>query len=120
MTPPFTETGKQNYRFRSVGGFCRSFVASIADDQSGYYKVKEQANFCDTLTFQFDDLAFHNVSGTVRSSIGINLNCSAAATCHSISFSSVDLTSTMNNKTALTSLVNAINVTGVSNSTIRA
>ncbi|KAJ1024080.1 hypothetical protein NDA16_002919 [Ustilago loliicola] len=85
-----------------------------------YYKVKEQANFCDTSTLQFDNLAFNNASGTVRSPNGINLNCSAVAPCHDISFSSVDLTSNVNNKTALTALVNTVNVTGVTNSTTKA
>lgn len=82
-----------------------------------YYKVKDQANFCDTSTFQFDNLAFHNISGTVHSADGINLNCSSRAPCHNISFTSVDLSSDLKNMTAKAVLVNTVNVTGVTNNT---
>ncbi|CDW99721.1 hypothetical protein [Sporisorium scitamineum] len=85
-----------------------------------YYKVKDQANFCDTSTFQFDDLSFNNFSGTVRSADGINLNCSSIAPCHNISFTSVNLSSQLTNKTATTVLTNTVNVTGVTNKTITA
>lgn len=41
-----------------------------------YYKVADQANYCDTSTFQFDDLASYNVTGTVLGADSVNLNCS--------------------------------------------
>ncbi|SJX66415.1 uncharacterized protein SRS1_16738 [Sporisorium reilianum f. sp. reilianum] len=83
-----------------------------------YFKVKDQANFCDTSTFQFDDLQFNNISGMVRSADGINLNCSAVAPCHNISFNLVNLTSQLTNKTAAAVLTNTVNVTGVTNKTM--
>jgi polygalacturonase len=55
-----------------------------------YYKVADQANYCDTSTFEFEDLSFSNFTGTVRSAYGVSLNCSAAAPCQDIQFSNVD------------------------------
>ncbi|KAJ9475803.1 Polygalacturonase [Pseudozyma hubeiensis] len=78
-----------------------------------YYKVKAQADFCDTSKFQFDNLSFHNVTGKVLSPDGINLNCSAVAPCHNVTFSSVDVSSAVTNKTAAVVLTNTVNVTGV-------
>lgn len=82
-----------------------------------YYKVPAQAGFCDTSTFEFQDLNFEDVSGTVHSAVGINLNCSLAAPCHNIAFSNLSIQQTGANRTASIALQNAYNVTGVENGT---
>jgi galacturan 1,4-alpha-galacturonidase len=56
-----------------------------------YYKVADQANYCDTSTLEFEDLSFHNVSGTVVSSYGVSLNCSAAAPCQDLTLTELDV-----------------------------
>lgn len=77
-----------------------------------YYKVAEQANYCDTSTFKFEDLSFYNISGTTSTSVGIALNCSVAAPCSNVAFSDVSLVQDLGNSTH-TRCVNARNVTGV-------
>lgn len=83
-----------------------------------YYKVADQANYCDTSTLEFEDLSFYNVSGTVSGIVGIALNCSASAPCENVHLENVHLY-TAANKTATVTCVNARNVTGLNcNSTI--
>jgi galacturan 1,4-alpha-galacturonidase len=77
-----------------------------------YYKVADQAHYCDTSTLEFEDLSFSNVSGTVSGSVGIGLNCSAAAPCRDIRFQDVHLR-TAGNSTAMLKCDNVFNVTGV-------
>jgi hypothetical protein len=77
-----------------------------------YYKVASQAAYCDTSTLLFEDLTFENVEGTVNSAVGISLNCSAAASCHGVSFKGVDLAGSSGGSANFT-CVNALNVTGL-------
>ncbi|KAH8901491.1 pectin lyase-like protein [Thozetella sp. PMI_491] len=57
-----------------------------------YYKVADQANYCDTSTLQFSELSFHEVSGYVSSPYGVSFNCSGAAHCDDITITDLDLT----------------------------
>lgn len=77
-----------------------------------YYKVADQANYCDTSTLEFEDLSFSHVSGTVSGSVAIALNCSAAAPCHDLTFEDAALT-TSQNESARVTCDNAVNVVGV-------
>lgn len=56
-----------------------------------YYKVADQANYCDTSTLKFENMSFSNISGLVRSNYGISLNCSAKAPCQNMTFSNLNL-----------------------------
>lgn len=86
-----------------------------------YFKVPEQANYCDTSTLEFENLHFSDISGTVNGKIGVALNCSAAAPCSDITFSNVHLKSSASNDTANLTCVNARNVSGLQcNSTLPA
>ncbi|THY35939.1 pectin lyase-like protein [Aureobasidium pullulans] len=76
-----------------------------------------QGAYCDTSTFEFQHFNFNNLSGTVRTAIGVNLNCSQAAPCRDLKFSEVSLRQSKSNKTAITVFENAQNVFGVSNGT---
>ncbi|UJO21503.1 Putative galacturan 1,4-alpha-galacturonidase A [Fulvia fulva] len=67
-----------------------------------YFKVPSQAQHCDTSTLVFGDLTFSNVSGTVKGSTGVSLNCSAAAPCQDIKLEDVRLASVANKSVALT------------------
>jgi galacturan 1,4-alpha-galacturonidase len=78
-----------------------------------YYKVAEQANYCDTSTLSFEELYFNGVTGTTETDVGISLNCSAAAPCHDIVFSGVDLKVYGSSNDSIVSCVNAKNVSGV-------
>ena len=77
-----------------------------------YYKVADQAAFCDTSTFEFQDLTFENISGTVSSAVGVNLNCSIAAPCQNLAFDNISLQRSGDNSTATIRMQNAYNVTG--------
>lgn len=77
-----------------------------------YFKVPEQANYCDTSTLEFGELSFSNVSGTVYGSAGISLNCSSAAPCSNIDFQEVDLRS-WKNSTVNSVCVNVGEVAGL-------
>ncbi|KAH8805150.1 pectin lyase fold/virulence factor [Xylogone sp. PMI_703] len=79
-----------------------------------YHKVDSQANFCDTSTLVFEDLAFNDIKGVVNTVNGIALNCSKAAPCHDISFHGVDLTVSKTGQRALVACDNAKDVRGVS------
>ncbi|THW92252.1 pectin lyase-like protein [Aureobasidium pullulans] len=79
-----------------------------------YFKVPAQGAYCETSTFEFQDFDFDNISGTVRTPIGVNLNCSQAAPCRDLKFSEVSLRQSESNKTAITVFENAQNVFGVS------
>ncbi|KIV85759.1 hypothetical protein PV11_01419 [Exophiala sideris] len=84
-----------------------------------YYKVADQANYCDTSTLEFEDLNFSDVSGTVSGKVGVALNCSAAAPCENIAFANVHLSNSVTSASANLTCVNARNVTGLAcNSTI--
>lgn len=83
-----------------------------------YYKVADQANYCDTSTLEFEDLSFSHVSGTVNGNVGIALNCSAAAPCHDLKFEDVSLR-TNGNVSARVTCDNAVGVVGITcNSTL--
>ncbi|THX41410.1 pectin lyase-like protein [Aureobasidium pullulans] len=56
-----------------------------------YFKVPAQGAYCDTSTFEFQNFNFNNISGTVRTPIGVNLNCSQAAPCRELKFSELNL-----------------------------
>lgn len=56
-----------------------------------YYKVADQANYCDTSTLEFENMTFTDIYGLVRSQYGVSLNCSAAAPCSDMNFSDLDL-----------------------------
>ncbi|TIA57998.1 pectin lyase-like protein [Aureobasidium pullulans] len=79
-----------------------------------YFNVPAQGAYCETSTFEFQDFDFDNISGTVRTPIGVNLNCSQAAPCRDLKFSEVSLRQSESNKTAITVFENAQNVFGVS------
>ncbi|TIA49172.1 hypothetical protein D6C79_03726 [Aureobasidium pullulans] len=80
-----------------------------------YFKVPAQGAYCDTSTFEFQNFNFNNISGTVRTPIGVNLNCSQAAPCRELKFSEVNLRQTLKtNKTAIAVFENAQNVFGTS------
>ncbi|THW16823.1 pectin lyase-like protein [Aureobasidium pullulans] len=79
-----------------------------------YFKVPAQGAYCETSTFEFQDFDFDNISGTVRTPIGVNLNCSQAAPCRDLKCSEVSLRQSESNKTAITVFENAQNVFGVS------
>ncbi|THW88403.1 pectin lyase-like protein [Aureobasidium pullulans] len=79
-----------------------------------YFKVPAQGAYCETSTFEFQDFDFDNISGTVRTPIGVNLNCSQAAPCRDLKLSEVSLRQSESNKTAITVFENAQNVFGVS------
>ena len=84
-----------------------------------YYKVADQANYCDTSTLEFQNLHFAGVRGTVNKEVAIALNCSAAAPCENISFTDVHLVNEATRASANVTCVNAVNVTGVQcNSTL--
>lgn len=57
-----------------------------------YYKVADQANYCDTSTLEFEELTFTNVTGLVSSQYGISFNCSAAAPCQDLAVFDLDVT----------------------------
>ncbi|RDW92671.1 hypothetical protein BP5796_02065 [Coleophoma crateriformis] len=57
-----------------------------------YYKVADQANYCDTSTLLFEELTFSNVTGVVSSDYGVSFNCSAAAPCQDLAVSDLSLT----------------------------
>ncbi|KAF2102614.1 pectin lyase-like protein [Rhizodiscina lignyota] len=78
-----------------------------------YFKVADQANYCDTSTFLFEDLSFSNVTGTVNGENGIGLNCSAAQPCRDIHFEGVDLLDSADNTPARVVCDNAEDVVGV-------
>ncbi|KIW26644.1 uncharacterized protein PV07_06463 [Cladophialophora immunda] len=78
-----------------------------------YFKVPDQAHYCDTSTLEFENLLFSDVSGTVSSKVGVALNCSAAAPCSNIDFKDVHLTDSATNATANATCVNAKNITGL-------
>jgi galacturan 1,4-alpha-galacturonidase len=56
-----------------------------------YYKVADQANYCDTCTLHFEDMYFSDVYGLFRSQYGASLNWSARAPCRDMNFSNLDL-----------------------------
>lgn len=78
-----------------------------------YFKVSDQANYCDTSTLEFGNLRFEDVSGTVNGKVGIALNCSAAAPCANIDLADVHLTNAATNASTNVTCVNTVNVTGV-------
>lgn len=83
-----------------------------------YYKVASQAEYCDTSRLEFEDLSFSDVTGTVRTTNGISLNCSAMAPCLHINFSGVNLKESSGLRANLI-CVNALDVNGLScNSTL--
>lgn len=57
-----------------------------------YFKVADQANYCDTSTLEFGNMSFVNVTGMVGSNYGVSLNCSAAAHCRDLNFQGLNLT----------------------------
>lgn len=77
-----------------------------------YYKVADQANYCDTSTLNFENMTFTNIEGLVGSSYGISLNCSAKAPCFDMHFSNLDLV-TANGSVAGAYCDNVNNVTGI-------
>ncbi|THW63353.1 pectin lyase-like protein [Aureobasidium pullulans] len=79
-----------------------------------YFKVPAQGAYCDTSTFEFQNFNFNNISGTVRTPIGVNLNCSQAAPCRELKFSELNLRQSKTNKTAIAVFENAQNVFGLS------
>lgn len=56
-----------------------------------YYKVADQANYCDTSTLKFENMTFTNIKGQVNSKYGVSLNCSAKAPCQNMKFMDLDL-----------------------------
>ncbi|THX24102.1 pectin lyase-like protein [Aureobasidium pullulans] len=83
-----------------------------------YFKVPAQGAYCDTSTFEFQNFNFNNISGTVRTPIGVNLNCSQAAPCRELKFSEVNLRQSKTNKTAIAVFENAQDVFGLSEGTL--
>ncbi|TIA40494.1 pectin lyase-like protein [Aureobasidium pullulans] len=83
-----------------------------------YFKVPAQGAYCDTSTFEFQNFNFNNISGTVRTPIGVNLNCSQAAPCRELKFSELNLRQSKTNKTAIAVFENAQNVFGLSEGTL--
>lgn len=84
-----------------------------------YFKVPDQANYCDTSTLEFEDLRFSDVFGTVSGKVAVALNCSAAAPCANIDFANVHVVNSATNASASLTCVNAKNVTGLKcNSTL--
>ncbi len=84
-----------------------------------YYKLVDQANYCDTSTLEFENLRFEDVSGTVSGPVGVALNCSAAALCENVVFDNVHRSSSATNHPANLTCVNVNNVTGLDcNSTL--
>ncbi|KAF8852321.1 pectin lyase-like protein [Acephala macrosclerotiorum] len=77
-----------------------------------YYKVADQANYCDTSTLEFEHLRFSHIRGTVSGSVGIALNCSTAAPCHDLVIEDVELRTSSNGRLRVT-CDNVVNVTGV-------
>ncbi|THW14363.1 pectin lyase-like protein [Aureobasidium pullulans] len=83
-----------------------------------YFKVPAQGAYCDTSTFEFQNFNFNNISGTVRTPIGVNLNCSQAAPCRELKFSELNLRQSKTDKTAIAVFENAQNVFGLSEGTL--
>jgi hypothetical protein len=104
----------------SFSGLTTQGVSQAIFINKCYYKVADQANYCDTSTLEFEDLDFKHVRGTVKGGVGIALNCSAAAPCKNIAFEDVELSMAANESARpIVTCVNADGVTGVTcNSTL--
>ncbi|KAF2164205.1 glycoside hydrolase family 28 protein [Zasmidium cellare ATCC 36951] len=77
-----------------------------------YFKVADQANYCDTSTLEFGDLHFEHVQGFVSGDVAIALNCSAAMPCRDIEIRDAFLTSAKNGSTKVT-CDNVVNLEGL-------
>lgn len=77
-----------------------------------YYKVTEQASYCDTSTLEFGDLHFEKIRGTVNGDVGIALSCSAAMPCRDIEIQDAHLRSAKNQSAKIT-CDNVVNLKGL-------